>query len=162
MTGLTKMGDVDPAFGTFGTRTIAFDLGGSGGDGTLGASRMVVQSDGKIVVAARALTGGASGNFADIGVARLTAAGSLDPSFGGLGTGKRTFELGPVGSPDGDDQVSCLTLAAGKPIVVGSTHWSGDDWDFVVQRLANALIFSDGFELGSSGAWSATVPIPPP
>ena len=48
---------------------VAFNVGGSNGDGGTGFNRMVVQSDGKIVVAAVAITGNA-GNVADVGVAR--------------------------------------------------------------------------------------------
>lgn len=154
VTWLADDGQYDPAIGS---HTVGFDLGGTGGDGSLGASQMVVQSDGKVVVAARALTGAAPGNFADIGVARFGAAGGLDASFGGAGTGKRTFELWTPGT-DGDDYNSCLTLANGKLVVSGSSHFGADDWDFALQRLSNALIFTDGVELGSTGFWSATTP----
>jgi len=147
-------GQVDPAIGT---HTVGFNLGGTGGDGTLGVSQMVVQSDGKVVVAARALTGGNPSNWADIGVARFGAAGGLDSSFGGAGTGKRTFELWTPGS-DGDDFDTCLTLAGGKPLIAGFSHIGANNWDFALKRLTSALIFTDGFEQGSVAFWSAAVP----
>jgi len=143
------------ANGTLGggfTEYIAFDVGPYGGDGGAGMNRMVVQSDGKIVVAATAITGD-SGNVIDVGVARVLAESGLDTSFGGLGTGKRTFDMPPVGSGDGNDDFHCLTLSGGKPVLVGSGHYSGTDWDFSFRRLTSALIFTDGFESGTTSFW---------
>jgi uncharacterized delta-60 repeat protein len=139
------------------TEYVAFDLGAAGGDGGSGSNRMVVQSDGKIVVAATSITGDPA-NVADVGVARVLAESGLDTSFGGLGTGKRTFDMPPVGSGDGNDTFACLTLAGGKPVLVGSGLWSGTDWDFSFRRLTNALVFSDGFESATTFFWWAALP----
>jgi len=134
------------------TEYVAFDVGSTGGDGGGGMNRMVVQSDGKIVVAAAVITGD-SGNVMDVGVARVLAESGLDTSFGGLGTGKRTFDMPPVGTGNGSDDFHCLTLSAGKPVLVGSGHYSGLDWDFSFRRLTSALIFTDGFESGTTAFW---------
>lgn len=67
---------LDPSFGTAGVATT--DFGGSGGY----AEALALQADGKLVV------GGAVPVSADadgFGVARFTASGQLDPSFGGTG-----------------------------------------------------------------------------
>jgi len=137
--------------GTF-EEYVAFDVGGSGGDGTYGASRMVAQSDGKIVVAARVETGDPS-NTSNVGVARLLRGGGLDPSFGGLGTGKRVFSMATPPPGSGDDFVTCLVLAAGKPVVGGFGEYIAPDYDFAFRRLKSSLIFTDGFESGTTFFW---------
>jgi hypothetical protein len=137
---------------------VAFDLGGSEGDGIGGLSRMVVQSDGKIVVAAVSYTGN-SGNVVDVGVARwLPMMAGLDTSFGGGGTGKRVLDMPPVGTGNGNDTLTCLTLSGGKAVLVGSALYSGTDWDFSLRRLTSDLVFADSFESGTKSLWSAAVP----
>lgn len=137
---------------------LAFDLGGANGDGSGGLSRMVVQSDGKIVVAAVANTGDAN-NIVDVAVGRvLPLISGWDTSFGGNGTGKRSFDMPPVGNGNGNDTLTCLTLAAGKAVLVGSGHYSGSDWDFSYRRLTNDLIFADAFESATTFFWSHATP----
>lgn len=155
VTGLLPDGAVDGGFGNTGTTSIAFDLGGPGGDGTLGASDMVVQSDGKIVVVARATTDDAD-NLAEVAVARLLRGGGADYDFGGQNTATRVFEFA-ANRPDGDDRVHCLTLAGGKAVIGGALHWSDANWDFALRKLSSSLIFSDGFEL-TAGFWSQQLP----
>lgn len=138
-------------------RYVAFDVGGFGGDGVGGQVRMVAQSDGKVVLAARALTGDA-GNFSDIGVARLRTDLELDPSFGGNGTGKRVFGMASPPPGAGDEGIGCLLLAGGRPVIVGWSEYIGLDTDFAYRRLANDLIFADGFESGWSFFWSDSAP----
>jgi uncharacterized delta-60 repeat protein len=148
--------DADGTLAGAFTEYVGFDLGGTGGDGGSGMNRMVVQSDGKIVVAATAVTGD-PGNVVDVGVARVLAESGLDPAFGGLGTGKRTFDMPPVGSGDGNDTLSCLILSGGKPVLVGSGVWSGTDWDFSFRRLTSGLVFAEAFESGTAFFWSSSV-----
>ena len=137
--------------GTF-EEIVSFDLGGSGGDGTFGEVRMVAQSDGKIVLAARAQTEDTA-NWANVGVARLLASGGLDPSFGGLGTGKRVFSMATPPPGAGDERLFCLVLAGGKAVVGGSREYIAPDYDFVFRRLQSNLIFTDGFESGTTFFW---------
>jgi len=125
-------------------------LGGAGG----GNNRMVVQSDGKILVAAATFTSDAD-NITNVGVARILASSGLDGSFGDLGTGKHRTDLPPLRSDDGSNGFSCRTLAAGKPVLVGSSHAAGSDWDFAYTRLTSDLIFTSGFEIGAPFFWSA-------
>jgi len=127
-----------------------------GGDGSGGNNRAVVQSDGKIIVAGTAFTGDPA-DIADAGVVRLTPYGAADFGFGGNPSNAgRVFDMPPVGNGNGNDLISCLTLAAGKPVLVGSGVWSGTDFDFSFKRLGNSMEFADGFESGSTFFWSAT------
>lgn len=134
------------------TEYVAFDVTANGGDGGSGMNRMVVQSDGKVLVAAAVITG-ETGNVVDVGVARILADSGLDTTFGGLGTGKRVFDMPPVGTQDGSDEIHCLTLSGGKPVVVGSGHYFDSDWDFSFRRLTNGIVFADGFESGTTAFW---------
>lgn len=94
----TADGSLDPSFGTGGTVTTRIRDDGA-------ASALVLQADGKIVVA-----GNAAGSFA---LARYQPDGSLDPSFGTGGT--VTTAISGTG-----DFVSALALQAdGKLVVAG-------------------------------------------
>ena len=147
---LTSNGVSDGSFEEY----VAFDVGGSLADGQDGFVRMVTQSDGKVVLAARVLTGD-GGNFSDIGVARLLPSLSLDTTFGGSGTGKRVFSLSNPPPGASDDRIDCLVLDAGRPVIGGSGEYIGTDTDFAFRRLASSHIFSDGWEAGTSFFWSA-------
>lgn len=149
---LTANGVADGSFEEY----VAFDVGGLEGDGIGGQIRMVAQSDGKIVIAARVATGD-PGNTSDVGVARLLTDNQLDPSFGGLGTGKRVFGMAAPPPGNGDDGVTCLVLAAGRPVIAGWAEYIGVDTDFAYRRLTSSLVFADGFESGWTFFWSAAV-----
>lgn len=139
-------------FGNEGTSIVGFDLGGSNSDGSLGSNSMALGTDGKVLVAARALTGVPT-NVARVGVARLTSVGNLDATFGPTGDGRSVHDF-PLSAPgNGDDSVACVTTVAGKPLVTGATQWNNSDYDFAALRLTNAHIFSDGFESGAIGGW---------
>lgn len=150
---LTPNGISDGSFEEY----VAFDVGGSLADGQDGFVRMVAQSDGKVVLAARVITGD-SGNLSDIGVARLHSNLSLDGSFGGNGTGKRVFSLSNPPPGTSDDRIDCLVLDAGKPVIGGSGEYIGTDTDFAFRRLTNSHIFSDGWESGTWFFWSQHQP----
>lgn len=87
-------GGPDTAFGDEGFRVVQFDLGSLRNDW---ARVVLLQPDGKILVGGRAE---ASASNSDFALARVTAAGDLDPTFGG-GDGKVTlsFDL-PIGNYD--------------------------------------------------------------
>lgn len=84
---------------------------------------VVVQSDGKIVVAGDALIGSA----ADIVVLRYNANGSLDTSFNG--TGKVTTAIGI-----GNDSAYSVALQTDGKIVVAGDSFNGSDYDFALVR----------------------------
>lgn len=86
-------GAADPGFGVGGWRAVGFDIGSLKHD----VARVVlVQPDGKILIAGRAE---ASASNADFAVARLTATGALDPTFSGDGKVTLSFDL-PIGNWD--------------------------------------------------------------
>ncbi len=96
-------GALDPSFS--GDGLVTTDLGGTD-DG----QGVVIQTDGKIVVA-----GGSEENFA---LARYTTGGGLDPSFSGDGVQTTDFGL--------EDRATAVALQADGRIVVGGI--AGDDF----------------------------------
>jgi uncharacterized delta-60 repeat protein len=106
-------GAVDSTFGASGFRVVNFDLGTTLHDY---ARTILVQSDGKILVAGRAETAGGGTPPADFAIARLTPAGAFDTTFGG-GDGKVTisFDL-PFGNVD---EVRALAVDARGRIYAG-------------------------------------------
>ncbi len=118
---------------TDGTPDTSFDgdgiLTGSFGNNTSAANAMLLQEDGKIIVAGY----GWSGSSWDFGVARLTATGALDTSFSG--DGKALFSLDPGANLE---TVNALALQAdGKILLAGHTPGSGagNQQDAVLIRL---------------------------
>lgn len=101
-------GSLDQSFGDGGTRITDF-----GGRDT--AMAVVLQPDGRIVAA-----GGAGGGQSDdVGLARYTANGALDTSFGSAGTAS-TDILG------GDDLATAVALQAdGRIVVAGRANQAG-------------------------------------
>jgi uncharacterized delta-60 repeat protein len=105
-------GSLDPDFGTGGQVTTAV------GPGDDDADALVIQKDGKIVVAGSSF----NGTNDDFALARYNPDGSLDPTFDG--DGKVTT---PIGS--GDDQAYALALQEdGKLVVAGYSHGANDDF----------------------------------
>jgi len=114
----TSSGALDTSFNSTGKVTTPI---GSGNDNAQG---VVVQGDGKIVVAGFAENGGSD----DFALARYNADGTLDPDF--HGTGKVTTDFG------GGDSGVCVALQEdGKILVAGfSNALSGGNNDFAVAR----------------------------
>src|SRR5262245_17690173 len=103
-------GTLDTTFGTGGR--VLTDFGSS----TDSANAMVVQSDGKIVVAGQTSR---SGTGSELAVARYNADGSLDTSFGAGGKVITDFSVST-------DQAKAVTLQAdGKVVVAGQAIISG-------------------------------------
>jgi uncharacterized delta-60 repeat protein len=120
-------GSLDASFGTGGLVTTAFP--GSSGSA---ATSLVVQPDGRIVVA-----GGGGAGFA---LARYDSDGSLDESFGTNGLVTTSFP----GSTGAGAQ-SLALQADGRIVVAGRVNTSGAD------RLGMARYSSDGSLDGSFG-----------
>jgi len=91
---------------------------------------IAVQADGKIVVAGWTFNAGGSGW--DLAVARVTADGSLDASFGG-GTGKATISFNAQGSIELANGLA--VQADGGIVLAGYTSVAGHSEDFAVVRL---------------------------
>jgi uncharacterized delta-60 repeat protein len=122
----TADGVLDNAFGSAGLVTIDFD-GGSGGDQ---ANGIALQSDGKIIVAGT--THGAAAQSADFAVARLTADGTLDETFGGAG--KATIEFN-LDNGVGDDDVDAVAIEADGTIVLAGSAQTTDGAVVAVARM---------------------------
>lgn len=109
---------------------------------------VAVQTDGKALVA------GSHSDFAtpnyDVGVARLTAAGTLDPTFDSDGRNLVAFDLGG----DLTDLPSDITLADGRPLVGLRVRDAATHSVPALVRLWNPLIFRDGFESGLFNPWA--------
>ncbi len=121
-----------------------------------GAQSIQLQSDGKILVAGTVFDPDSS--VADFAVFRLLPNGDPDDSFGLLGISRVSFDLDPIEH----DQVHATSLDAGKLVVVGSAQdYDGGGFPrAVAARLWSDLIFTDGFERASSGAWSSAASAP--
>ena len=112
----TSAGVLDTIFGTSGI--VITDIGTGTADQ---ANSVVVQPDGKIVVA-----GSSASDFA---VLRYTSAGVLDTTFGT--SGKKVVDIG-TGTAD---QADCVAIQPdGKIVVAGNRRFAGDD-DFAMIRL---------------------------
>jgi uncharacterized delta-60 repeat protein len=133
-------GSLDSTFGTGGKLTTPI---GSGDDN---ADSVVLQSDGKIVVAGDS----GNGSNSDFAVLRYNSGGSLDTTFG---TGGKVTT--PIGS--GNDYASDVVLQSdGKIIVAGSSH-NGSNHDFAVVRYTISVS-----SLSWVGAQAITCPAPNP
>jgi uncharacterized delta-60 repeat protein len=130
VTQLNPDGSLDTTFGTRGTATV--DFGGSDL-----ASSILRDSAGRIVVAGQTSAGTGGGDFA---VARLTAAGALDPSFGTAGKTLVDFS--------GIDRAFAAALAPdGGVVVVGGSNITGAG-TYAVARLTAAGALDSAFASG--------------
>ncbi|HEX3831482.1 MAG TPA: delta-60 repeat domain-containing protein [Solirubrobacteraceae bacterium] len=117
---LTPSGAPDPAFGSGGKVTIDF----AGGDDT--AFAVALAPDGTIIVAGQTSGGAGGSQFA---IARLTAGGALDPSFGT--GGEATVDFG--GTKDG--ATGAFVTSTGQIVLTGFTDPGGAGDDFAAARL---------------------------
>lgn len=90
------------------------------------ARAMAIQADGKIVVVGQAV--GPQGLSADVAIARYTAAGALDPSFGGDGT--VIVDIDAI-----DDARAVVVPFDGRIVIAGSTRPLTSSDDLAVLRL---------------------------
>jgi uncharacterized delta-60 repeat protein len=128
---LTSTGAVDASFGAGGFRTTDF----AGSDDL--AAAVVIQPDGKIVLAGSSNVGGDD----DFSVARYTSGGSLDPGFSG--DGRLTIPFG------GGDVCRDVALQPdGKIVVVGD---GSDEFPEYDDDVCLARINSNGTLDGSFG-----------
>jgi uncharacterized delta-60 repeat protein len=132
----TPAGVLDKTFGVKGVSTVAFDLGGSNSDK---AESIAIQPDGKIVLGGEAQTGTDSPNV--FAAARLTAAGTLDSTFGK--GGKQTYAINnPSTLTTGVAARSLDFTTGGKILLVGQS---------ATQAVAIQLLNNVSFD-----------PLPPP
>lgn len=107
------------------------------------ATAMVIQANGKIIVAGVTLNGIDS----DFALARYNTDGSLDTSFGPAGTGKVTtpFYTGQI------DYASAIALQTNGKIVVAGSAFGGTNNDFALARYnTNGTLDTSFNYIGSS------------
>lgn len=108
---------------------------------------LVVTSDRRIVAVGQIDANGAqTGGFF---LARLLPTGALDASFDGNGLKRVEIDA----EPDANDAGIGLTLSGGRPVAVGRSATTQAGHRFATVRLTNDLIFTDGFERGSTASW---------
>ncbi|GAB3469330.1 hypothetical protein GCM10027321_38560 [Massilia terrae] len=115
---LNADGTVDGSFGTNGAAIVSL---GAGSDTP---TKLMVQADGKIVVAGNA--GSASGG--DMAAVRLTASGQLDTAFNGTGTLV-------VAASAGIDRASAAVLQGDGKLLLAGTAAGASDLDFALVRV---------------------------
>ncbi len=115
--GFTQAGFLDPDFGDNGEVHTDFQ-----GEEDI-AFAILVQSDGKIVVAGSALIdkGICPADF-DYALARYLPDGSLDPAFGAGGLVTADYGIGPEGCPAGDVALAAALQPDGKILLTGVSY----------------------------------------
>ena len=109
------------------------------------ATALVVQPDGKPVLAGDSFLDGNS----DVLIARRTANGNAEDSAFSGGTRVIRFDLGGELA----DRANAVLLSGGRAVVAGSAS-ADSGAQLALARLDNALLWSDGFESGSTWFWS--------
>ena len=119
-------------FNADGSLDRSFGEGGRAGSGNLAAYTAAIQPDGRILVIGTVSTG--SSGTGDFAVARLTARGRLDTTYGRRGT-----VVTPFSSGSDDQALDGVLQPDGKLVVSGMTNarpragaWG--PWDFAVTR----------------------------
>lgn len=107
-------------------------------------SHAVEQPDGKLVVSGRRVLG----SRADLLVARFNIDSSLDLETFGPASGYSIVDLGADAPADGGYQLASggLILHKGQPLISGSAQRPDGNYDMVVARFDNDIIFADGLE----------------
>jgi len=133
-------GALDPTFGMGGKVTTDFArLESIPTDDFSAGSNVVVQDDGKIVVAGISFDNDNYDKGFDFAIARYNPNGSLDLSFG---TGGRVIiDLGSF-----DDEATGLAIQGNKIVVAGYSYQSDSDYDFAVIRLNNDGTLDNSFD----------------
>lgn len=128
-------GSIDESFGATG-HVIIFNVDGSS-IGTI--NTILIQSDGRILVGGRFMTGSGSSN-ADIGLLRLNSNGVLDSSFGVNG-------IVLIKLSDGYDKLGEIALQPdGKILVAGTKEAISEEYyPFFIARLNTDGSYDAGF-----------------
>lgn len=117
------------------------------GDRSEGGEDVVVQPDGKILIAAKShlkteSVGGGMVSHTDMLVIRLTVSGSFDPSFGSGGltfVDFGEFHPSPGGVRTGDRGKAIALQPDGKIVVAGEAVWGNGDYSFCIARFLNDI-----------------------
>jgi uncharacterized delta-60 repeat protein len=119
---LTSGGALDTSFGSGGKQVIDFAKGGNKNDE---ARAVAVQADGKVVLVGSADVGTVTINSTtyqntDVAVARLTAQGALDTSFGSGGLATIAYDLGF----DQQDTGNAVVILDNQIVIAGTSDVS--------------------------------------
>jgi competence ComEA-like helix-hairpin-helix protein len=125
-------GSLDASFGNGGTVTT--DVGGDHDEGYA----VVLQADGKIIVAGSSSTGSDD----DFALARYNSDGLLDVNFGNAGKVTTNFGSSDLGTG--------VALQPDSKIVVVGWVWNGSDWDFALARYNNDGTLDASFGTGGT------------
>lgn len=107
------------------------------------------QSDGKLLAVGSIDANGA--NQGGFFLARMTTTGTLDPSFDDNGVKRVEFDA----AANVADGAFAVTTMGGRLVAAGyAGAGGGQDEEFAVVRTESALVFADGFERGTAGAWA--------
>lgn len=146
---LLSSGTLDPGFAGTGSRSGTFcEPPATCPPGREVAHSVVVQGNGPVVIAGAGVN--AAGN-ADFGVARLRADGTFDSAFGSAG--RRLFDWDHGDGGDADDARTVVLGPDGRLTVAGTIESDFPDQDWGWARLANHLVFADGFDRGDLSDW---------
>lgn len=137
---LSGAGVRDAAYAGDGLAELPFESG-------LTIWTMEVQSDGRLVGVGWIA---ASVGNADFLLFRLEPSGALDTTF--HTNGVRRVLFGQV--PDGHDLAFAMTLSGGRLVAVGRVT-VGAETRYGITRATSRLIFTDGFERGSTSGWGS-------
>jgi uncharacterized delta-60 repeat protein len=143
----------DLSWATAGWSLVDFDFPGAG-SATDYPGALMRDSQGRFLIAVDSTsTVGPSSSV--LGLARLTASGALDPTFGVTGDGRAQYVLSPVLSI----RLTGAALdAQDRALLCGSDLESAGTRDAYVARALGDLVFRDGLESGSTAGWSSTTP----
>ncbi len=135
---------LDDAFGSNGLKLVAFDLGGPAEQNHDYASAVCVQADGRILLAGRAELG--SSSMPRAALARLTANGQLDTSFGPNADGRAH-----LGGVQDSDFVDMAIDARGRIIAGGAIreNASGANTHWMMTRFLASGALDPGFNAGA-------------
>lgn len=125
-------GTLDNNFDADGLVTIGFDLGDPGGSNGDLAEAVLVQGDGKIVLAGQTDSSTTSTPNADMGIVRLNPDGSADSGFGTNGKAVIAFDLTANGS---DIARNLLEQSNRKLLLVGYAYTGSSTADAAIVRL---------------------------
>lgn len=137
-------GDLDPAFGAFGSGKTGFTLGSASLSGA-GSPAIAAQSSGELILAGSAQT---SASNVDFGAIRISADGLQDFGFGA--SAARIVAFDRPGSSLTDSVEAVLVLADDSILLAGEVAGDdGDDTDMAVAKLTSDGQIDAGF--GASG-----------
>jgi uncharacterized delta-60 repeat protein len=140
---------LDTSFGSAGAQTVAFDLGGPGGNNNDECAAVRLQSDGKIVLAGYAPTSTSSSTSSGpvIAITRLNTDGTRDLTFGTNGDGRVHYTAGQDFAVAFDAQID----ASDRIVVGGLVAMSGaTSGEWVVDRLSRNGEHDAAFNQGNA------------